>query len=233
MNRSPKSHVPGPRPDRVRSPRLLGNLAAALALAALGGVTACGSGGVGSPTVSGVVEAPNGEIAGAPAPSLFARLAEFVLAEARAMTGLEPVGRGIGVKFQRIDGEGKVTETLVTVQTAADGTYINDLASDEVPSSSLILAVGDTTATRMRAFFSGSSVDIDPPSEATVRLVLDSGYPLSNFSPGGLQSISEAVDQATADIDAGDSIEEANDAAEEAAAEDPEVQAAIVAAGAD
>lgn len=187
-----------------------------------------------SPTaVGGVVEAPNGEIAAAGQRAWYAQLADAVFSKAWALTGLDPVGAGIEVSFQSIDGEGRVTATLIKERTASDGTYIIYTASNETPGSSLILSVGSSNdGTRMRAFMdSATTVDINPATEATFRLVLDSGFPLANFSADDLVNIQNEVDRATANIPAGDSIATANNRAEDAAAIDPGVQEAIEQAG--
>lgn len=184
------------------------------------------------PSVTGVVEAPNGEIAARPSTGVLALVSRVLVERAWALTGLEPVGEGVEVRLQRIDGEGDVTDTLVAVETFEDSYYYIELASAEQPSSSLIIVAGGSAGTRMRAFMYGPLVDIGPASEAAVRLVLDSDSPLGNFSPAELIDIQSQVDGATADVPAGDSIAEANDAAEEAAAADPGVRAAIAAAGA-
>jgi len=183
------------------------------------------------PSVTGLVQAPDGEIARARGENLWARFSGALAGTAWALTGLDPVGEGVEVRLQRIDGEGRVSDTLVTVETFDDSMYYIELASAEQPSSSLIVSLG-SGGTLMRAFVSGGVVGLDPASEATVRLVLDSEFPLGNYSASELADLQGLVNGATADVAAGNSIAAANDAAEEAAAEDPEVRAAIAAAGA-
>jgi len=204
-------------------------LIALLAYAAVG-LSACGGGSLDPAVhVTGVVEAPDGEIAAAP--GLWRRFVSAVLPSARALTGLDPVGAGVAVRLEQIDASGKVTNVLATDQTRSDGTYDHALASAEQPGSSLIVSVGEDD-TLMRAFVSGEAVDINPATEATVRLVLDSEFALANFSAADLQSIQAAVDTATADVIAGGSIAVANARAEQRAADSAEVQAAIDEAGA-
>jgi hypothetical protein len=153
--------------------------------------------------VTGVVEAPNGEIAAA-SPGLWRRFADLIVARAVALTGLDPVPPGVAVALSSIqdiiEGCGLTLDLLQTVPTFAAGTYVHPLATNENPGSSLILSVGNPSDdTLMRAFVYGQDVDINPASEATVRLVLqavcENDYPLGNYTASALQtSIGESGD---------------------------------------
>jgi hypothetical protein len=192
-------------------------------------VAACGGGDLDvARVVNGTVEAPDGRIA---ATSLWRSVAGFLVAEVRALTGIEPVGGGEDVRLEIIDEGGEVLQRLATVQTRDDGTYSHPLASGEEMGSSLVVSVGEG-GTLMRAFVSSESVNLNPATEATVRLVLDSGYPLERFSAAELIDIQGAVDAATADFAAGMNIATANARAEQRAGDSLEVRAAIDAAGA-
>jgi hypothetical protein len=179
--------------------------------------------------VDGVVEAPDGEIVHAQ--GLWDAIAAVLIPKVLAITGLEPVGAGEDVRLEVIDGAGEVINLLATQSTRADGSYSHPLASAEQPGSSLVVSVGEDQSL-MRAFVASESVDINPATEATVRLVLDSGDPPGNFSAAELTVIQEAVDEATDDVAAGMTIATANARAEQRAGDDPEVQAAIATAGA-
>jgi hypothetical protein len=196
--------------------------------AALSLFVGCGSNGTAE--VSGVVLAPNGELATSAPPSLLQRVAEAIVSRAYAMTGLEAIGAGVEVRLQRLDSDGNVATTLTTQLTGSEGTYAIALASDEEPSSTLIVSVGSGD-TRMRAFVSGEQIDISPTSEATVRLVIASDFALANFSPAELRAIADAVELAADEVDAGDSIDIANERVEESADDDPAVTSAIQDAG--
>lgn len=191
---------------------------------------ACG-GGSGSldpaGQVAGLVEAPNGEIV--PADGLLRRLARVWIGVADALTGVQPVpGAAVLVAF--IDDTGNVVRELTTTTTDSGGRYRAALASNEKPGSDFTVSVG-SAATLMRAFVYAEEVPIDSASEASVRLVLASGFSLGNFSADELAEIQGLVDEATETLPAGSSIETANDRAELVAAEDDSVVAAIEAAG--
>ena len=217
--------------DRVSSePRTFGRLLIPSVVAGTILIVGCGLED-GSAEVGGVVYAPNGELAAASGPGLLARLRAGLESEARAMTGLERVASGVEVRLERLDDEGSVEETLATEETDSEGTYAIPLSSEDEHGSRLIVRVGSGD-TRMRGFVSEENVDINPTSEVTVRLVLDSDYALANFAPGELRTIADAVAAAADAVDAGDSIETAIDRAEDSARDDQTVTEAIRDAGA-
>jgi hypothetical protein len=196
-------------------------------------LAACGSSDDLDPAriVEGVVEAPDGEIAAARRGFLRV-VRDFLVAPLAAVTGIDAVGAGVAVRLEALDNNGDVGSVLATVTTLADGTYGHALASSEEVGAFLQVSVGeDDDDTLMRAFVSSLSVDINPATEAAVRLVLDSEYALERFSADDLQTIQAAVNAATANVPAGSSIAVATDRAEERAADDTAVQAAIDAAG--
>src|SRR5262245_35309174 len=110
-------------------------------------------------TVSGIVEAPDGEIASA-RPNPWRWLVQFVVPRVMAMTGLDPVGAGVRVTLSSVNGIGDGCEptlnALAIVLTSAGGAYVHPLATGENPGSSLLLSVGSAgDATLMRAFVYG------------------------------------------------------------------------------
>ena len=143
---------------------------------AIASISACGSGDDSldpAGRVSGVVEAPNGEIASAA--GLATKLARLWIGVADALTGVEPVP-DVDVLLAFIDAAGNVVNELTTAVTDSAGRYTTALASNERPGSDLTVSVG-SGRTRMRAFVYGEEVPLDSASEASVRLVLASGFP--------------------------------------------------------
>src|SRR5215467_1312312 len=86
-----------------------------------GGGGDSGSGGGGSPTptatfvVSGTVQAPNAQIAFAPSPGFFERVANLLNSSAYAsIPGLSPVADGTQVQLARFNGAGTGFSVLAT-----------------------------------------------------------------------------------------------------------------------
>jgi hypothetical protein len=150
-----------------------------------GGGDGAGSGAAsGSPSVSpsslaalniltGTVEAPNGALAFYPQPSALARIARVFVSSAEAMSGTSTVPDGTLVELVRIDDAGGVIRTLATT-TVTGGRYSFDLTSLNLASDSTLAVQVRNAATGacMRAFVTSGSVNIDPVSEALVRLVI-------------------------------------------------------------
>ena len=202
-----------------------------VSLGALVGLCACGGGNLDrAGQVAGVVEAPAGQLSLLPQPNVLVRFAWLWVGVAHALTGIDPVP-SVEVRLELIDANGDVAGELTHGTTDAAGGYSFALASNEDPGSGLAVSVGSGD-TLMRAFVYGGQVDITPASEATFRLVLGSGFPLGRFSADDLAGIQVEVDRATADVASGSSVAIANGRAEQAAADDPGVNAAIEAAGA-
>ena len=140
----------------------------------------CGGGGGGGsepappPTmVSGLVRAPGGQVAFHRQPEPLQRLAEMFAASAyAAVSGLASVPDGTVVELGRIDVAGRVTR--LGTATTTGGRYSFNLTSlGLVVSSDLVVRVANAgTGAQMRAFVSGSTADIDPVSEAAVRMLL-------------------------------------------------------------
>jgi hypothetical protein len=194
------------------------------------GLCACGGGNLDrAGQVAGVVEAPAGQLS-LLQPNVLVRFARLWVGVAHALTGIDPVP-SVEVRLELIDANGDVAGELTHETTDAAGGYSFALASNEDPGSGLAVGVGSGD-TLMRAFVYGGQVDITPASEATFRLVLGSGFPLGRFSADDLAAIQVEVDRATADVASGSSVATANARAEQAAADDPGVNAAIEAAGA-
>src|SRR5215467_10114026 len=138
-----------------------------------GALVSCFGGGGESPTptatsvVSGTVQAPNAQIAFAPSPGFFERVANLLNSSAYAsIPGLSPVADGTQVQLARFNGAGTGFSVLATTMTAG-GNYTFDLNSLNLPlSNDLIVRVANGSV-QMRGFVTGSHVDLDPISETS------------------------------------------------------------------
>jgi len=157
-----------------------GHLAGALALLVL--LTACGGddgGGAPAPspsgtTVSGSVQAPNGQIAFNKPPGVFERLTSLFIPTVHAsISGLSAVPDGTAVQLARFNATGTGVTTLATTSTRG-GRYAFNLTNLGLQfSNDLMVQASGPTGTIMRAFATNTAVDVDPASELAVRLVLE------------------------------------------------------------
>jgi hypothetical protein len=169
-------------------------------------LTACGGGGgdggTGGPpptTVSGTVQAPNGQVA-FHQPTLWDVFESSAFA---SLSGLTPVPDGTSVQLGRMSSAGPVTVLAST--TVSGGRYSFNLTSLGLTfASDLVVEVSNpATGARMRAFVTRKSVDLTPMSEAAVQVVLDHilaapGTSLSSFTVQELTDIVSAIDALTA-----------------------------------
>ncbi|HSA86240.1 MAG TPA: hypothetical protein VLE46_08655, partial [Nitrospira sp.] len=176
----------------------------ALTLAACGG----DDGGVPPPPppaqiiVSGTVQAPAGQVALFTKPSRWERIGTLVFPEAvAALSGLNSVPDGTPVQLVRIDDAGNVAATLASTSVIG-GRYSFNLTSLGLsPASNLaVRVVNPGTGAQLRAFVSGTTVDLDPISETAVRLVLERialtpGTTLNQFTVTELRDIAGATNQ--------------------------------------
>lgn len=142
-----------------------------------GGGGGGGSGGspptVSATTVSGTVQAPGGQVSFSQPQTLLQQFAQFFSTTANAsVNGLSPVPDGTTVELIRANAI--ATSFPVLSSTITDGgRYSFNLTSLGLePSNDLVLRVANG-AVQMRAFVTGSNVDIDPASEVAVQLVLE------------------------------------------------------------
>ena len=184
--------------------KLLGLVVAllVLTLASCGGGGGGGSSGPAQPTtVSGLVLAPGGQIAFDRQPAPLTRLAEALLPNAAAgVTGLVPVADGTAVELVRIDANGSVVASLAQTTTSA-GRYSLDLSALNAGyAPDLIVRVRNANGgAQMRAFVAGGTSDLNPVSEAAVRIALEEiakqpSVSLANFSPQELGDIAGTID---------------------------------------
>jgi len=155
----------------------------ALVLAGCGGG---GGGGTAAPsqiTISGTVSAPAGIALGRSA------------GREAAATGLVAKA-SVSVDVYLIDDTGaKSGSSIATGTTNSSGVFSITLPANVSPASNLVVAAGSGN-NLMRAFVTGSSVNINPPTELVVEKVAENTQPLSNFTTTELDSI---LAQVTAD----------------------------------
>ena len=229
--------------------KIVGIIRSLVATVSMFALAACsgGDGGDGgastsssSPTaqVSGAVLIPGGQVAFTP-PSLWERIAGIASSDAvAALSGLSVAADGTEVRLARIDERGNIAATLAST-AVSKGRYSFDLASLGVsPSSNLVVRVANSgTGAQMRAFVTGSTVDLDPVSEAAVRLALDQiklvpGMTLNQFTIRELADLTGGVGQLAAlkQLTAGLNIETTVTAIKTAAANEAGLQTFLIAA---
>ena len=196
-------------PKNVTIGITLGLLLAGITMSLSGCGGGGGDGGGGGPTpapsaqvVSGSVQAPGGQVTLFIQPSLWERAAGVFSSEAvAALSGLSPVPDGTPVQLIRINEAGNVLATLAST-TVSGGRYSFNLTSLGLsPASNLVVRVINLgTGVQLRAFVTGTTVDLDPIAETAVRLVLDHiiltpGTTLNQFTVTELRDIAGAVHQ--------------------------------------
>ena len=210
-------------------------------------LAACGGDDGGSPpspppaqiTVSGIVQAPAGQVALFTEPRLWERIGALVFPEAvAALSGVSPVPDGTPVQLIRIDDAGNVATSLAST-TVTGGRYSFNLTNLGLsPASNLaVRVVNSGMGAQMRAFVTGSTVDLDPISETAVRLVLERivlipGTTLNQFTVTELHDIAGAANQLAIakQLTAGLNIEATVSAIKTAVASDTGLTGFIVAA---
>ena len=212
-----------------------------------GGGAGGGSGGAGggggivpAPTtgvvVGGAVQAPNGQVALFDQPSVWDQLASAVWPDALAgVSGLSPVPDGAQVQLVRINQAGDTIATLAATTVTA-GRYSFNLTNlgISIANDLAVRAINLATGVQMRAFVTGTTVNIDPVSEATVRLVIDQvalnlGKTLHQFTATELRDIRTAVNLLTTvkQATAGLNLEITVASIQNAVASDAELMASI------
>jgi len=168
--------------------------------------------------ITGIVSAPNGVYAAAQDSWWFAF---SLVSQAHAFFfNVEPVGTGVEVALSEVtpldvaDGSIDFPQPLVQFAlTNADGIYeIETQVAEHIDRCRLLLSVG--TGDLSRSLVYSNDVNIDPASEAVVRLVLrrinQTRLQLCDFSPEGLRLITREAEKAAV-IAEGASVQEVND----------------------
>lgn len=165
-----------------------------------------GSGGTTAPpagvNISGTVSAPGGAIAfNAPTgiKHLWAQL--FGGNAMAAISGTLPVGGGVTVNLIEIDANGaQVGATIATGTTDAGGAFTLEAPAGFVPAANYVVRAVGTTGT-LDAIVTGTTLEVDPSTEATKQLVLESGAPLSSVSTTQVDVIQSQVQVLTEQTD--------------------------------
>lgn len=234
--------------SRVARRGVLGLLASAVWF----GVAGCGSDGSSAvtvlpggssnePIVTGFVLAPNGIMAEGQKLNLLRVAFEgFLAAPAVALQGVSPVGAGIQVSLAELDwadfADGRIDSPLpldLDTVTEADGRYrILDPEARDVLACRKLLTAGSGSNV-MRALVYGREVNIDPASEALVRVLLDfvasSTAQLCDFSASELFRLQQRVNEVVFTA-RGNSIAEITTAAYDLARRNRSLQQALTAA---
>lgn len=205
-------------------------------------LTACGGGGdggtggsppaTGQTTVSGTVQAPNGQMA-------FHQPSPWDLFESSAFAslfGLTPVPDGTPVQLGRMGSTGSFT--VLASAPVSGGRYSFNLTSLGLAiTSDLVVSVANG-AVQMRAFVTRDTIDLNPISESAVQVVLDhiaatSGTSLANFTTQELGDLVGAIDALTAanQLTAGANITTTISSIKTAASNEPGIAAFLLSAG--
>src|SRR5262245_4623916 len=170
-------------------------------------LTGCGGGGDGgtagpSPTtpqatVSGTVQAPNGQVA-FHQPTLWDLFASSAFA---SLSGLTSVPDGTTVQLGRMSSAGSFTALAST--TVSGGRYSFNLTNLGLTITSDLVVRVANGAVQMRAFVTGETADLNPISESAVQVVLDHiaatpGTNLANFTTQELSDLAGSIDALTA-----------------------------------
>lgn len=171
----------------------------------------CGGGGGGGEAgvqtqliISGTVQAPNAQLAFYPQLKPAEKIADLFISRASAaLTGINTVADGTQVELVRINDAGIVVSSLAKTTTSG-GKYAFNLTQLGVSiSSDLLVRVANlTTGVQMRSFVTGITVNVDPVSETTVRVVLEQivkppGSSLASLTAKELADLVSGIDLLT------------------------------------
>ena len=228
-------------PKRVLIGITLGLLVSGITMSLSG----CGSGGgggggpapAGATTVSGSVQAPNGQIAFHHPRGFIEQVVNLFSPTAYAsISGLSTAPNGTLVELARLSASG-TGFTVVATTTTAGGTYSFNLTNLGLQISNDLIVRVASGAVQMRAFATGSDVDLDPVSETSVRLALQqlgvrAGATLSNFTVQELADITGSLNvlATTKQLGAGINVESTVTTIQNAVAANTGLVAFIVAA---
>ncbi|MBI3783213.1 MAG: hypothetical protein HY270_07415 [Deltaproteobacteria bacterium] len=179
------------------------------------------------PQVSGTVKAPNGNLAAAA--SLMERFASLAVNKALALVGnFIPVGRNVTVQLLLLNADGQPAQLLAKAITNDQGEYQLHLPEKTTEDTCRFVV----SAGSIRAFVTSNAkpVDIDPITEATVRLVLErsAGGHLCLFSVQDIKDIDAAMRAISGSV-LGTSASSAADYTTELARRDHMVQSLLAA----
>ncbi|WP_137895429.1 carboxypeptidase regulatory-like domain-containing protein [Ramlibacter sp. 2FC] len=164
----------------------------ALAMAGAATLTLSGCGGDSSTasgvTIAGTVSAPGGQVAFNQPTDLLSRLARLFISSAFAQTSgmFSGVGAGVAVNLIETDAAGnQVGSPLASATTDATGAYSLTAPEGFTPSSKYVVRA-TASGGQLDAIVTGTTVNVDPVTNATTTLVLASA------SASGLASVTTA-----------------------------------------
>jgi len=169
----------------------------ALLLAGCGG--GGGGGGGGGTPITGTVSAPGGTVAFNAKTGLRRMLAEIFGRTAHAaLPGLNPVS-GASVQLIEIDSSGaQVGATIATATTNGSGAYTLSAPAGFTPASKFVIRAVGTGSNRLDALVTGTTINVDPATDATRALVLaavaGNGSTLSAATAAEILEIQRAVE---------------------------------------
>ena len=187
--------------------------------------------------VSGVVQAPNGQVV-FHHPGIGDFFKDLLVSSASAsLLGVSPVPDGTPVQLGRMSSAGALTVLAST--TVSGGHYSFNLTSLglTVTSDLVVQVQNPASGTRMRAFVTKDTVDLNPISESAVQVVLDHiaatpGISLADFTTQELGDLVGAIDALTAanQLAAGADIHTTIASIKTAASNEPGIAAFLVSA---
>lgn len=174
-------------------------------------LVACGGGDSTPPpptetTITGTVSGPSGLIAQLENKTFYARAMDILFSPAHAaITGTAPVPGAI-VELIAIDEAGnQVGAVIATVTAGTDGTF--SITTTSTPGTNLVLRVQSASVpgVEIRAFATGTTVDINPTSELVTQKVINTvanvtGALLSHFTSDEIQALLDFVNALNLDI---------------------------------
>lgn len=171
----------------------------------------CSSGGDdASPStvpLSGTVAAPGGTVAFNPPTGFRNMLAQFFTGAAAnaALSGLAGVA-GATVQLIEIDSSGnQVGSALASGTTNGAGAYSIEAPAGFVPASKYVIRALGAGTNRLDGIVADTTVDVDPPSEATKQLLLAAataaGTGISSVTPAEVVAAQETVEALVQNLD--------------------------------
>ena len=156
-------------------------------------------------TVSGTVSAPGGTLAFNPPTGLKRFFASIFGAPVQAALANTGAVDGAAVSLIQIDSSGaQVGSAIATATTANGGAYtLSALSTTFSASSAYVIKVSGSVST-LNAFVTGTTVDVDPSTEAVKQLVISTlaGGSLSRVSVAEIQSLHSALEEQIQELDA-------------------------------
>jgi len=180
------------------------------ALCACGGGGSSNGGGTPTPpppavttTISGSVSAPGGAIAFNPPTGIYKFFAEVFGSPAVAdIPGSSTVGAGVTINLIQIDANSnQVGSPLATTTTDSIGNYSLNAPDGFVPGPQYVIRAEGTGASSIDAMVTGTSVTVDPSTQATETLILGSisGTQLTTLTSGSVTALQSEVNQVILD----------------------------------